>query len=142
MIPSRTATPMHALEQDLALMDRYHVEKPWGMASSVDLYGCDSSLIQSAEHIERFVRELCHLIDMRTYGPTLVVNFGDDPRVTGYSMTQLIETSLISGHFANQSQAAYLDIFSCKAYPPLAVAEFAETFFKAETKRVTVQFRY
>ena len=141
MIPPRAETPTQSHEQDAGLMERYHLEKPWGMATSVDLYDCDPSLIQSAEHIERFVRELCQLIDMNAYGPTLVVDFGNDPRVAGYSMTQLIETSLISGHFANQSRAAYLDIFSCKAYPPFAAAEFAEAFFKAETMRVSVQFR-
>jgi hypothetical protein len=31
---------------------------------------------------------------MRRYGETQVVYFGDDPRVTGFSLTQLIATSL------------------------------------------------
>ena len=45
---------------------------------------------------------------------------------------QLIETSLISGHFANQSNNIYLDIFSCKFYDPNVVAEFAKKFFQAQ----------
>ena len=54
-------------------------------------------------------------------------------------MTQLIETSLISAHFANQSNTTYLDVFSCKAYDPKTVVEFAKSFFKAKkVKRHTV----
>lgn len=44
-------------------------------------------------------------------------------------MTQFIETSLISGHFANDTNAASLDIFSCKSYDPAVVENFARTFF-------------
>jgi S-adenosylmethionine/arginine decarboxylase-like enzyme len=68
---------------------------------------------------------------MRQFGETQIVHFGKDERVAGYSMTQLIETSLISGHFANLTNAAYLDIFSCKPYDPRAAADFAKRFFKA-----------
>ena len=69
---------------------------------------------------------------MKRFGECVVVDFGEDPRVSGFSMTQLIETSLISGHFANQSNAVYLDVFSCKYYNPHTVAEFAKEFFKAK----------
>jgi len=59
--------------------------------------------------------------------------------VSGFSMTQLIETSLISAHFANQSNTTYLDVFSCKTYDPKVVAEFSKKFFKArKVKRHTV----
>jgi len=46
-------------------------------------------------------------------------------------MSQLIETSLISTHFADASRAIYLDVFSCAAYEPEDVAEFAKEFFIA-----------
>ena len=98
--------------------------------------------IRSAEKICAFVNALCTLIDRKKFGPTVVVDLGEDPRVSGYSMTQLIETSLISGHFANQSDAAYIDIFSCKAYPPYVAAEFAREFFEAQEVRVSIHFRY
>ena len=80
-----------------------------------------------------FVGELCELIKMRRFGETQVVRFGDDPRVTGYSMTQLIETSLISAHFADNSCAIYLDVFSCAPYNPREAAEFAAHFFHANS---------
>ena len=91
-------------------------ENPWGMSTSVDLYDCNPSTIRDADKIKEYVKQLCDLIEMRTFGECLVVHFGDDPKVSGFSMTQLIETSLVSGHFANNTNAAYLDIFSCKWY--------------------------
>ena len=104
----------------------------WGVSSCIDLYDCDLGLMQNEEEIRRFVRELCDFIKMRRYGETQVVRFGDDPRVTGFSMTQLIETSLVSAHFADHSRAVYLDVFSCAPYDPQETAAFAAQFFKAQ----------
>jgi S-adenosylmethionine decarboxylase len=103
----------------------------WGLSSCIDLYECDLKLMQDADAIKDFVHQLCDRIKMRRYGETQVVFFGDEPRVTGFSMTQLIETSLVSAHFADASRAIYLDVFSCAAYEPEEVAEFAVEFFKA-----------
>ena len=105
----------------------------WGLSSCIDLYDCDLALMQDADAIKDFVHQLCDKIKMRRYGETQVVFFGDDPRVTGFSMTQLIETSLISAHFADASCAIYLDVFSCAPYEPQEVAEFAAGFFRART---------
>lgn len=104
-------------------------QSAWGVASSFDLYNCNPQTIRDADEIRRFVVEVCDLIDMRRFGETLVVHFGEDERVAGFSMVQLIETSLISAHFANQSNTVYLDVFSCKPYDPDAVEEFAQRFF-------------
>jgi S-adenosylmethionine decarboxylase len=112
---------------------------PWGILSCIDLYDCDPQAIRSAEEIRKFVVQLCDLIKMKRFGETQVVHFGEEERVAGFSMTQLIETSLISAHFANQSNTTYLDVFSCKAYDPEAVARFAKKFFKAkQVKRQTL----
>ncbi len=113
----------------------------WGLSSCIDLYECDLSLMQDAEAIKDFVRQLCDKIKMRRFGETQVVHFGDEPRVTGFSMTQLIETSLISAHFADASCAIYLDVFSCAPYEPEAVAKFAAEFFKAKDHRLHVVIR-
>ena len=101
----------------------------WGLATSIDIYNCDPSAIRDAERIKQFVAELCDLIEMKRFGETLVVHFGEDERVAGYSMVQLIETSLISAHFANLTNTVYLDVFSCKGYDPDVVSEFAQRFF-------------
>ena len=105
-------------------------QSAWGIASSFDIYNCDPEAIRSAERIRQFVVELCDLIEMKRFGETTVVNFGEDERVAGYSMVQLIETSLISAHFANMTNTVYLDVFSCKPYEPAIVADFTQRFFE------------
>jgi S-adenosylmethionine decarboxylase len=104
----------------------------WGLSSCIDLYECDLTLMKDAGAIREFVRLLCDRIKMKRYGETQVVHFGDDPRVNGFSVTQLIETSLVSAHFAEASRAIYLDVFSCAAYDPQGVAEFALAYFKGQ----------
>jgi S-adenosylmethionine decarboxylase len=120
------------------------IEEPteyWGVSSSIDLYECDLALMQNAEAIRQFVKLLCERIKMRRYGETQVVFFGDDPRVTGFSMTQLIETSLVSAHFADATRAIYLDVFSCAPYEPEDAAKFAAEYFKAQHYKFQVVHR-
>jgi S-adenosylmethionine/arginine decarboxylase-like enzyme len=93
-------------------------EGAWGLLSSIDLEDCDPNLIRDADAIKRYVVELCNLIEMKRFGECQVVHFGEDEKVAGYSMIQLIETSCISAHFANVNNRSYIDIFSCKAYDP------------------------
>src|SRR5436309_5298125 len=113
----------------------------WGVSASVDLYGCNALAIRSGERIREYVVRLCELIEMKRYGECQVVHFGKG-RVAGYSMTQLIETSLISGHFANDTNRAYLDIFSCKGYDPAVVEEFSRKFFGARNSAAAVTVRH
>ena len=127
--------------EDALIVAKYNSENPWGMSTCVDLKGCNPDIIRSAEKIKQFVDELVVFIDMKKFGDCTCVDFGDNPRVSGFSMTQLIQTSLISGHFANNTSAAYLDIFSCKAYPPYKAAEFCKKFFGATEVAVKVNFR-
>ena len=115
-------------------MDRkiFYTENLWGMSTSVDLYDCCPSTIRDADKIKEYVKQLCELIEMKRFGECQVIHFGDDPKVSGFSMTQLIETSLISGHFANNTNAAYLDIFSCKWYDVDKMVAFSRKFFEAK----------
>ena len=110
----------------------------WGVSTCIDLYECDLDLMQDETAIKQFVGELCELIDMRRFGDAQVVRFGDDPRVTGFSMTQLIETSLVSAHFADHSCAIYLDVFSCAPYDPQEAASFAAHYFRAHRHNLRV----
>jgi S-adenosylmethionine/arginine decarboxylase-like enzyme len=112
---------------------------PWGWHLVLNLYDCDLEKISSAEVIRKFVIALCELIEMRRFGEPTIVNFGDDPKVTGYSLVQLIETSNICAHFADNSRSAYFDIFSCKKFDPEVAANFcAETFGAQKTSGVFV----
>src|SRR3989344_1365974 len=92
---------METTSADAAIRSKYHLIDAWGLHSAIDIHGCNPDTIRSADKIKQFVVELC----------------------------DLIETSLISAHFANQTNAVYLDVFSCKYYDPNVVAEFAKKFF-------------
>jgi S-adenosylmethionine decarboxylase len=129
-------TPLHGTNLQMEAETEY-----WGVSSSIDLYDCDLALMQNADAIREFVKILCDRIKMRRYGETQVVFFGDEPRVQGFSMTQLIETSLISAHFADASRAIYLDVFSCAPYDPEDAAKFAKEYFKADRYNLNVANR-
>ena len=113
----------------------------WGLQTNVDIHDCDPQIIRDAGAIKDFVIQLCGLIKMKRFGEPVIVDFGEDERVSGYSMIQLIETSLVSAHFANQTNAVYLDIFSCKYYDPHMAAEFSREFFKGKSCNINVLFR-
>ena len=111
---------------------------PWGLLTSLDLYECNPEIIRDPEKIRQYVTQLCDLIGMKRFGDCQVVHFGKDERVEGYSMVQLIETSLISGHFANLTNAAYIDIFSCTPYESNQVADLSKKFFQTESIEIHV----
>ncbi|MDD3548485.1 MAG: S-adenosylmethionine decarboxylase [Candidatus Paceibacterota bacterium] len=129
-------------QKDANYLAEYRNKNPWGLTVSIDLKNCNKDSMVDAEYIKQFVKDLCELIDMKRFGDTTVVNFGTNEKVSGFSMTQLIETSLISAHFANASRAIYLDVFSCKAFPPYKVAEFAKERFEASEYGININFRY
>lgn len=113
----------------------------WGIASAIDIYNCDPDKIRDDKTIRKFVVELCEFIEMKRFGETQVVHFGEDERVAGFSMVQLIETSLISAHFANLTNTTYLDVFSCKPYDPEKVRHFAQDFFGGTHSILNVTLR-
>jgi S-adenosylmethionine/arginine decarboxylase-like enzyme len=125
----------------MSVKERATAEQVWGIATSIDIYDCDPERIRDADVIRRFVVKLCNLIEMKRFGETVVVHFGEDEKVAGYSMVQLIETSLISAHFANLTNTTYLDVFSCKPYDPEVVADFARVYFGGATVTTNVTFR-
>ena len=114
----------------------------WGIASSIDIYDCNPNTIRDAQKIKEFVALLCDVIEMKRYGETQVVHFGQEERVAGYSMVQLIETSLISAHFANLTNTVYLDVFSCKPYDLKVVEKFSREFFGGKKSIINTKYRY
>ncbi len=126
---------------DQMIEEKFQSDKPWGISTQVDLFKCDPKLIRSKEHISKFVVDLCDFLEVERFGDPQVVHFGEDPRVSGYSMTQLIETSLVSAHFVEEKNDVYIDIFSCKFYPPQAASDFCEHYFKADVGRFRYNFR-
>ena len=107
--------------------------KAWGWSTAIDLKNCNSVYIRSYDKIKEFSQALVELLEMKAYGQPVIVRFGKDPRVNGFSLVQLIETSCITAHFAEDTNSIYLDIFSCKDYDSEKAAEFAKKFFEAES---------
>ncbi len=129
-------------EEISRIRDKAIEEGVWGVAASVDIYDCDPHTIRDADAIKKFVAGLCNLIEMKPFGETQVVHFGEEERVAGYSMVQLIETSLISAHFANLTNTVYLDVFSCKPYDPEVVRSFAQRYFVGKRSILNVTLRH
>ncbi|MDD7423683.1 MAG: S-adenosylmethionine decarboxylase [Candidatus Methanomethylophilaceae archaeon] len=129
------------LISDEACMKKYNDENHWGLMVSVDLGECDHERISSGEVITQFAIDLAKYIDMKRYGEPIVVHFGAEPKVMGYSLIQLIETSQISGHFAEDTDRAFIDVFSCKAFLPERTAEFCKEYFGAKKMQYSISFR-
>ena len=68
---------------------------------------------------------------MKAYGEPRVVRFGTDDKM-GYTLVQLIETSNICGHFCEESNDFYLDVFSCKPFKQDTVESVVNHFFAPE----------
>lgn len=129
------------LISDEEVMNKYKKENHWGLMVSVDLGECDPSKISSKEVITQFAIDIAEHIKMKRYGEPIVVFFGNEPKVQGYSLVQLIETSQISGHFADDTRRAFIDIFSCKEFCPKATAEYTQRYFGAKKMEYAVSFR-
>jgi S-adenosylmethionine/arginine decarboxylase-like enzyme len=127
--------------ESIEQMSAADLQPLWGIASAIDIYNCDPEKIRDDKAIRKFVVELCEFIEMKRFGETQVVHFGEDERVAGFSMVQLIETSLISAHFANLTNTTYLDVFSCKSYDPEKVRHFAQNFFGGSHSILNVTLR-
>ena len=112
--------------------EEYLSANAWGLSTAIDLHECDPELLKNPEAIRDYTAKICKLIDAKPWGPCHLNNFGTNPDVYGYSMAQLVETSLVSGHFANNSNRIFLDIFSCKYYDPVKAVKFSKEYFKAK----------
>jgi len=129
------------LMSDSAIMKRYKNDGEWGLMVSVDLRKCDLSKISSKEVITQFAIDLAKYINMKRYGDPIVVRFGENDKVAGYSLVQLIETSQISGHFADSRKQAFIDVFSCREFPPKKTAQFCKKYFGAKSMDYAIMFR-
>lgn len=112
----------------------------WGRSASIDLHGCDHTLVCDAKAIHRYIEQLVKVLNMKKVGPMRIKRFGHK-ELRGYSVMQFIETSTIVAHFDEYANRAFLDIFSCKRYNPGKAAEFSKKFFKAQECSVKVEER-
>ena len=114
----------------------------FGMEVVLDLYDCNLETIRSKEKLQEYTRELCQVIGMTPHGAPFAEWFGlNEAKTAGYSIVQLIETSSITGHFSEEWNSAYINIFSCKEFDPKQAAEFSKDFFEADRVESTLHIR-
>jgi S-adenosylmethionine decarboxylase len=114
----------------------------FGMEVVLDLYVCNLETISSKEKLQEYTRELCQVIGMTPYGAPFAEWFGlNEAKTAGYSIVQLIETSSITGHFSEEWNSAYINIFSCKEFDPKQATEFSKDFFGADRVESTLHIR-
>jgi S-adenosylmethionine/arginine decarboxylase-like enzyme len=106
----------------------------------LDCAGCVPDKIRSFQNIQNFSKTLVHKIDMVAYGNPQIVMFGTGNK-KGYTLVQLIETSNITGHFVEETNDAYLDIFSCKPFETKEVDAVVDEFFGPRQKKTTFVVR-
>ena len=106
----------------------------WGFHLCLDIAKCRPSSIRNAKHIEQFTKKLVKDIDMIAYGDPRIVKFGSGNKA-GYTMVQLIETSNICAHFCEETNSAYIDVFSCKPYDIKVVEKLVKEYFEPETMK-------
>ena len=106
----------------------------FGWELIMDIYECDRNTISTEETIRNYAREICKAIDMKPYGEPITPYFGEKQEHTkGFSLLQFIETSSITGHFSENTGAAYINIFSCKQYDFEKAEKFTKDFFGAKS---------
>jgi len=101
----------------------------WGYHLMMDCADCDPFAIKDYDTVYQFAKELVEKIDMVAYGEPQIVNFGTGDKA-GFTLVQLIETSNICAHFVNETNAIYLDVFSCKNFFPETVEALVRKYFK------------
>ncbi len=103
----------------------------WGQHLVLDLSGCPKEKLTDGEHIKNWTKELVEAIDMVAYGEPLLEHFAThDAKTGGYTLVQLIETSNICAHFAENRGEAYIDIFSCKTFDEAVAKEVCQRYFE------------
>ena len=101
----------------------------WGVHTILNLGKCCPAAIRSPLKIQQFSNAVVKAIQMEQYGQTQIQHFGKDDKL-GYSFQTHLTTSHLCGHFAEESDSAFLDCFSCKEYDPALVEKVARAYFK------------
>lgn len=114
-------------------------QNTWGMSAHIDIYSCDNSLITDEKYIKQFGIDLCEKLKVIPYKEPLIVNFGANEDVAGFSYVQLIDTSILSAHFSEKYLSAYFDLFSCKLFNIYEVAVFVNEYFKGDKNAIKIQ---
>ena len=121
--------------------EQYNDLNAYGLYSSVDIYNCDPEIMRDADMIKLYLMQLCDLLEMHHSDDTNTIKFNSEKKKEGYSILKQIDTSIITGHFANLKNTAYIDIFSCRYFDPEVVAHFTVSYFKGSDYFLNITIR-
>lgn len=102
----------------------------WGCHMSIDAFGANEK-VKDKEAIIAFFDRLVEAIDMEFWDDDrnkLCVHFGKGNKA-GYTYSALITTSNVVCHFCDDGKF-FADIFSCKPFDALVVAELFKNEFE------------
>lgn len=108
--------------------------KPWGYELTIDAFNCNAYDISDEGVIRGFLQAVVDRIDMIAFGDPILQHFGSDDK-KGFTAMQLIETSCITCHFSEDTNAAYINIFSCKPFNYKDVVEEVDYWFAPDSVR-------
>lgn len=103
----------------------------WGYHLLLDCNDCNRAAITTPEVLRLWVKQLVLDIEMVPYKEPIIEHFGhNDPKLEGWTVIQLIETSNIIAHFNDHTGEGYIDIFSCRPFDIEAAERAVKQYFK------------
>jgi hypothetical protein len=121
-------------------VDVYDGSRAWGLYASVDIHNCEPEFIRNKEILRQYVLQLSEILSMKCCGSTQISDLSNLTD-SGCSMTQFIESSILTGHFEYKSNTAFIDMFSSKLYDPEVFSHFSLSYFKGSTYKLNVTVR-
>jgi hypothetical protein len=88
--------------------------------------------------LKLYVREACNYMKLVRHGETIIERTSGHP---GYTMVQLLETSSLTAHFADEMRSAYIDLFSFSNFNVDEFIRFTKEFFRATYTRHKLFYR-
>lgn len=121
--------------------------KEYGKELILDLHNCDAAKFDR-KNIRNYFKNLCDLIHMERCKLTWWDDYGvppeeqqTEPHLKGTSAVQFIKTSNITIHTLELLKAAYINIFSCKAFDEKKAKQFTQEWFRGKvvTSKIIVR---
>lgn len=114
----------------------------WGKHAVFDVGQCNYENARDPVILEAFVAELVKRIDMVAFGKPWIQHFGKgDPKLSGWTVMQMIETSCITIHSCDERGDAYIDVFSCKEFDVDVAEAVIREYLQPKSIRTTVLTR-
>ena len=123
-------------EKTAAKKYKFDRRDAWGYLASIDLVDCNAEKVRDKKAIEKYIKDLSKVIDCHLYGPPTIAKIGKGGRLYGWSFTQLVTTSSITGHFVESNNTIYIDIFFCDYFDPDKAVKFTQDYFGAKKMKV------